>query len=430
MEATLIAIEHDAIPQADLHELKGADTATSGHVPVSDGAGSHTWQLPPSSGTKTVVVNSEADFPTPSAGSITLVAGINYRIANDIAMVNKIIASDKSSLSNDNYLGPTLSYAGTGTFITGTDVDFTMHDIHIDCPNATLFDFTDTVGGVKRLFLHDFFVDNCAAIGDFDQYLSVVMYQGTFNNATTGLTTTNNTTLFSMQSVAFVTTSASFTGINLGTSVFTALELQNVFMLTTNAAATAISGAASSANIAAGSIGVIKDCEFLSFTTPVSGITNTDVRWSIKDNLGIDDTSRACSGYILGNATATTIATVSTPVKVDFGTGWLTDLQDQWASDNTGRHTYNGPAHTFHISGNIYADNAAGTNVGFRWYMYKNGVQVAASVTQREYDSGSPGSTAIVALVPMEATDYLELWVENITNNSNITCVTHSITLD
>lgn len=38
-----MAIEHDAIPNADLHEPKGASSATSGQVYVADGAGSGAW---------------------------------------------------------------------------------------------------------------------------------------------------------------------------------------------------------------------------------------------------------------------------------------------------------------------------------------------------------------------------------------------------
>lgn len=38
-----MAIEHDAIPNAELHEPKGVSAATSGQVYVADGAGSGAW---------------------------------------------------------------------------------------------------------------------------------------------------------------------------------------------------------------------------------------------------------------------------------------------------------------------------------------------------------------------------------------------------
>ena len=38
-----MAIEHDAIPNADLHEPKGVNAATSGQVYVADGVGSGAW---------------------------------------------------------------------------------------------------------------------------------------------------------------------------------------------------------------------------------------------------------------------------------------------------------------------------------------------------------------------------------------------------
>ena len=40
-----MAIEHDSIPNSDIHEPKGADTAAADTVYVSDGAGSGSWKL-------------------------------------------------------------------------------------------------------------------------------------------------------------------------------------------------------------------------------------------------------------------------------------------------------------------------------------------------------------------------------------------------
>lgn len=42
-----MAIEHDSIPNADIHEPKGASTATEGTVYISDGAGSGAWRHHP-----------------------------------------------------------------------------------------------------------------------------------------------------------------------------------------------------------------------------------------------------------------------------------------------------------------------------------------------------------------------------------------------
>lgn len=41
-----MSVQHKDIPEAGLHELKGASTAVVGYVPVSDGAGSSAWAYP------------------------------------------------------------------------------------------------------------------------------------------------------------------------------------------------------------------------------------------------------------------------------------------------------------------------------------------------------------------------------------------------
>lgn len=50
-------IEHRNIPDSELHEPKGASTALVGQVYISDGAGSGSWQIPPSVDPTNISIN-------------------------------------------------------------------------------------------------------------------------------------------------------------------------------------------------------------------------------------------------------------------------------------------------------------------------------------------------------------------------------------
>jgi hypothetical protein len=69
-------VEHSALTTGELHEPKGADTATSGEIYVADGAGSGSWVG--RSDTFTVLIHdisSSGDtyIPIPYAGTVTKV---------------------------------------------------------------------------------------------------------------------------------------------------------------------------------------------------------------------------------------------------------------------------------------------------------------------------------------------------------------------
>ena len=70
---------HSALTGADLHEPKGAPTATSGSVYISNGAGSGSWLPPPFTLSATIADVSTAEtvyLPIPYAGTVTKVVSV------------------------------------------------------------------------------------------------------------------------------------------------------------------------------------------------------------------------------------------------------------------------------------------------------------------------------------------------------------------
>ena len=95
-----MAIEHSDIPNAELHELKGASTAASGQVPTSDGAGGIVWKAPPLAGSAMQGVYDYNDVTTASTPISLAVAGTQYELTNDGAGAFTNVAYPIPGLAN------------------------------------------------------------------------------------------------------------------------------------------------------------------------------------------------------------------------------------------------------------------------------------------------------------------------------------------
>lgn len=161
---TNIATEHVDIPDGERHEPKGADTATSGQVYVSDGANSGTWKVPEP---KSII--------GATAGEIYVADGSNSgdmksslylpRMGvwdyNDLATASTPIAlsGTKAAMTND----------GLGSF---TNTTFALSDLAPMWNTSTnRFDFTPLSLGDTVDVRYDFTVTTTAVNTVINTYL-------------------------------------------------------------------------------------------------------------------------------------------------------------------------------------------------------------------------------------------------------------------
>ena len=149
-----------------------------------------------------------------------------------------------------------------------------------------------------------------------------------------------------------------------------------------------------------------------------SGISVTAV-----NDAGIQITSIADEIYaqvvLHGNATATTITTQDTPVKV-AGT-FITDAVASFTTDATGRLTYTGSTTTvvqFVASVTLVP---VGTNQLLTIQLAKNGVPITNAKMTRTVSAGASGNVSIVFNISMATSDYVELFVANNSSTNDIT---------
>jgi hypothetical protein len=120
------------------------------------------------------------------------------------------------------------------------------------------------------------------------------------------------------------------------------------------------------------------------------------------------------------NTTATTIAATTTPVKV-AGT-WVTQIESSFTGDTTGRLTYNGSS-TQIVSANVSItfSHAGGGTDDLSVYIAKNGSVITGSKLTRAVTGSAKGNVGTFFNVSMSASDYLEVFVANDSDISDIT---------
>ena len=123
--------------------------------------------------------------------------------------------------------------------------------------------------------------------------------------------------------------------------------------------------------------------------------------------------------YISSSA-ETTIATVDVFVKA---AGTTTSIPTRNFTHNTGRLTYNGTPTITAFAVCSFSMTAASNSKEIDFEIAQNGTVIANSLIRRKVGTGTDiGAASVQAFIPALATnDYIELWVANHTDNTNVT---------
>ena len=365
-----------------------------------------------------VFLSQESDFPSQDATTITLESDTQYVLTTSFTVTKRFVVEDGASITANSVLSHVLTFSGSGTMFTGTDAGFFIHDIQVTTSATNkIFDFTDTVGQQKTFICSSVLMLQCGPVGSFDDMNIVEFFNSAANSCTTGIDFTNDVFTWSFNRFAMVSTSASFVGIDLGTSTGTIIEFQNLFM-SAPAGAIGISGTANNGNVPTGRLGMVSGCEFTGGMTSLQNITNEDTRWIFKDNTPISDTVAGGLLSIIGNSTQTTMVDTSTPV-LAAGT-WTVERDVLYTGTTGGRLTYEAERDAvFSIDASVSIDVSSGSNQDLEIYFALNGTVIANSVKSRRISSGSVGNVALTWKQSLSEDDYIEIFLLNTTSSSN-----------
>lgn len=294
---------------------------------ITDGVGptglewEEVWRSPPKGiRDKYVLVKIPGDFPAPSAGVITLAAGVTYEINGTVDLgTDRIVATGagciRSACTQENKLLTTNASA----LITSTD-GLEMDELTLENDIGPIFDVSGGGTGsfvITRITLNGSTrvgdVDNCAVISvrrcvvqgcadgfSLDLASSFVLFNGILSNANTGTFT-----------FLTIPATASFIGLSYSDMAIDSLVTQTALDINSGATIT--------------ERGLVSSSAFTGAGTALAGITKADIQWQFRSNTGILDSKIIGEIIISANALVTTIVTIDVFVSINatFSNGLL-----------------------------------------------------------------------------------------------------------
>ncbi len=417
----MVDVLHKNLIGTDIHEPKDIAIATIGQAYVADGLGSGDWTGNVTNNPLSeVVINSLSDFPTPSGGIITLAGNTNYILGADVSTSNSFLSGNGTTITGNSPFSPTLTYTGTGSMFTGVDTNFNIYSMNISCPNAQVFNFSESGLGGLTFFVANFLLVNiCTKLATFSKVGAIQLINFASVDMQDGVTISGTATFAaSFRQINFVSTNTSFVGIDFGSSVQQTVELTD-FILIGGVGSIGIQGATNSANITTGFIANVTNGNYAGVTTPLSGIAVDDIRWRFRDNGGIPDTKMAAFSSMITNVTPTVIASAGVPVKV---AGTFTEqLASFFSTDTTGRITYLGEQDLI-MSIDIVISGEIGVGTDdVTLFLALNGTAIAGSGHQQEFTTGDPNNVTTIWMLTLVTNDFLEIFIQNNDTTEDIT---------
>jgi hypothetical protein len=365
--------------------------------------------------TRRVVVNTIADLPPAVGGVITLAAETLYVQADDVAFsTSRLVFGANTVYSGLDSLVVTASYTGTLPFLTFTNVSGSTKNMNFVHPNSPLYSFTDSSTNVLRV------VDVAytgASIGTFGGNGSSVRFTN-FSGATTsnGMLLAGNWKAFLFQPA--LSSIAAGTFIDLGTATFDSISVTET-TLDYPAGAFFISGEPNSGNMNAGGLATISKSRLTGSGTPLEQISPDDAQFTFSENDSIRDSRSDGLLYIQGNTVASTIASANTPV---LATGtWTIGPTGQFNGTAGGRLTYiGGKDARLPVIFSVSIAPTLSTGIAMSIYIAINGTIDAGSRRQGTGSAGLPTSVTMPWQHTFSTNDYVEVFVENNTNATDI----------
>ena len=366
-----------------------------------------------------VFVSSPSDLPRPVAGAIPLRDAHTYFFLTEVDLVGaRLVGGRNTTIIGASSENCRIKSTGLTAAVALLSSNYTMPVRHITLEAPKILDLDATgAASPQALDWYGVNLEGSSDIGTIRGYSNFVAASMAFLGAS-GL-------VFDGTMGTVGLTDCLFVGTNPGTTISvpaTATVTRRLRIAYSAFVATG-SGVALdvSPNASVPAEGYVLDtCNFSGGGTYAQGVQHDDnkARWS--ENRGVQNSAAVTGYYMQGNAAATPIAAVSTPVKL-AGTTTETAISQRFTVSTTNRATYVGAIdRDFKVS--AVASLASSNNNQVSVYIAKNGVPIGESKTDFTTNAGGRlenGSTQ--ALAALTSGDYVEVWVENNTATNDVT---------
>ncbi len=363
--------------------------------------------------TKTVIVNDINDFPAAVAGVITLGDDTEYAVRNDITTANRFVLGNNCVISGSDNIVVNLNYTDSGNMFTALNKNFTFKQITVSFASGTFIDFNGTGTEVIQIVACRL---NGATLGTIDDFAGIHIDDTQLNITVNGFLFGGvNGVILAESNLGSIDAGTLY---DLGTATFAGFSVTEAF-ITLNGTSVFLDGAASSANITADNLGSVHNCRFFGAGTPLNTIAISDIRWDFRINNGIPDTAKDCLMSMVANATETVIAVATTPVLV--AGSWTEEDAFFFTSDAAGQMTYIGEKDVeIDVNMSFSAAPVSGSNKSVNFYAAKNGAHIPNSRAFNNISTGDASRTTLLWRVSLSQNDYIEAFVANDTDTTNI----------
>lgn len=375
-----------------------------------------------------VKVNELSDLPAPDeSGVITLVDDTTYEFSTDLDLEGSCLECGSNTVL--------LGYSSENSILRSTGLDsntalikseWTLPIRHIKFIHDKVFDLDATANAGQALDWRGVNVENSSNIGTIKNYSNFVVSSMAFINSS-GLTFDGEFGTVSFNECLFDSDSG-------GTSLIlpSTLTITRRFRIIYSAFVT-LSGetglnVSTSATIP--SEGYILDTvNFTGGGTYTTGVAYDDDKSRWDNCRGVNNTSSVCNYYMTGNSTATTIDAANTPVKIAGANSGVSPVT-QGFTVTDGRATYD-RALTRDFKITYVLTCTAGNNNELGFYIAKNGAPDDASETYLTTNTGGRVENGFVqGVATLSQGDYIEPWVENADNTTDVTVVSINVILE
>lgn len=361
-----------------------------------------------------VLVKSASDFPAPVGGIITLAAGVTYEINGSITLTNRINLNNAWLRGLDAVNDQLIYTPASGELFTGANGG-NIKALTLSAPNngARIFNL-NAAGANRNLIMENLYIVNSHTVGNITGFGGTVFMQTVayFTNIN-GITFTNDTNVVILNTLwdkGNSNTYETFTG------TFSAI-LKSGGAMQVQAANTAT--AINVSGITSVMSGEIKNVLFMGNGTYKTG--NFSNRWEVESTgLNTEKDDVAMGNIYVSTAAPTTFTAINTPTKV-LGTTTAANLFRVTAPVNN-RLTYTGrKTRRFQVICSL-SMLATANNKNFSFYISRNGVLLPESRQLFRLGSNTDrGTVTLSCTVELATNQFIEVWAENNTDNTQIT---------
>lgn len=375
------------------------------------------FELDQVAGTKLKIIDSEADFPDPVSGVITFENNTEYRITNSFSMANRIDMGTGTAISGGSSRVTVITYTGSGNFLTVTDTSVIIRSMGFICTSGTFMDAKSS--GLANQFV-SFVESRVTGSQKFGTFEDIGLIFTNFASADhkDGISMVGTIPFIIALGLSMVDNDAGSTAIDLGSATFNRIDMTRC---TLAGSGTGLSGLTNSGNVNSGQLAELAGVGFQLIATPLSGITNTDVRYVFRDCSGILNTTRSAEADLTTPETVT-ISSTNTFVQIG-GVNWSTNTESSFSVATDGQITYTGEIERkFYVGVTATLEKVGGgaDNICLRVGKDDGGGYVTTARTESCTQNASPTSVYSHGLFNLKEGDKVAPFVANEDSTANI----------